>query len=304
MNELTVVKSNHVVEASYRLTLNEQRLILLCIQQIKKGQAISPQDAFNISAAEFAQTFDVTTDRAYVLLQEVSDKLYERSLMIFKPDPEQPKLSHTKTRWISAIDYIPDEGRIYLYFAPKVIPYISLLESGFTRYNLEYIADMTSGYGIRFYELFKCWLMGDQSKTKVIAIDELKTLLDLKDDKGIFQYPSIKDFKLYVLNKGLEDVNQCTDLQVAYENKKTGRKVTHLEFTISTKAPTRQLKVKVPKALEAPKQSHDENESTIKREALAQFVGYQQQAKILKENIEQLATAKEVKQFKAYGFMK
>jgi plasmid replication initiation protein len=235
MSELTVVKSNHVIEAGYRLTLNEQRLILLCIQQIKKGQVVSKHDAFNINAVEFANTFDITTDRAYVLLQEIADKLYERSLLIYQPDPDEPKLSHTKTRWISAIDYIPDDGRLKLYFAPKVIPYISLLESGFTRYNLEYVANMSSIYGLRFYELFKCWLMGDKSKIKIISIDELKTLLDLKDEKGGYQYPSIKDFKLKVLDKGLNDVNQHTDLKAAYETKKTGRRITDLEFTVKLK---------------------------------------------------------------------
>ena len=53
--------------------------------------------------------------------------------------------------------------------------------------------------------------------------------------------------------------------------------------------------------LEAPKEQTIEAE---KREALAQFLGYQQQAKILNETVDQLATAKEIKQFKEYGFMK
>ena len=86
-----IVKSNHVIEASYRLSLNEQRLILLCIQQIKKGQVITAEKPFLVSAAEVASTYNVTTDRAYVFLQEVADKLYERSLTIFKPDPELPE---------------------------------------------------------------------------------------------------------------------------------------------------------------------------------------------------------------------
>lgn len=225
-----IVKSNHVIEASYRLTLNEQRLILLCIQQIKKGQAITAETPFKVSAQEVSSTYSVTIDRAYVLLQEVADRLYERSLVIHKPDVEQPQKNTTKTRWITAIDYLDSEGRIYLYFAPKVIPYISLLESGFTRYNLEYIAPMTSVYGVRFYELFKCWLMGDKARIKMVGLDELKELLDLK---GV--YTSIKDFKLKVLDKGLEDINQHTDLLVSYENKRTGRKITDLEFNISTK---------------------------------------------------------------------
>lgn len=243
-----IVKSNHVIEASYRLTLNEQRLILLCIQQIKRGQAITADTAFEVSAQEVAATYSITLDRAYALLQEVADRLYERSLVIHKPDIEQPQKNTTKTRWITAIDYLDSEGQIYLYFAPKVIPYISLLEKGFTRYNLEYIAPMTSVYGVRFYELFKCWLMGESAKTRSISLEELKSILDLSG-----QYASIKDFKTYVLDKGLEDVNEHTDLLVSYENQRTGRKITALVFNIhtkpsapkkqATKTPTPRLKV-------------------------------------------------------------
>lgn len=241
-----IVKSNHVIEASYRLSLNEQRLILLCIQQIKRGQAITPTTGFNILAKDLIDAFGVSSKNAYSDLKEVADILFNRFLTIYKPDPEEPKLESTRTRWITAIDYIPTEGRLKLYFAPKVIPYISLLESGFTRYNLEYIAPMTSVYGVRFYELFKCWLMGDKSKVKSISLDELKGLLDVKA-----QYPSIKDFKFYVLDRGLEDVNQHTDLLVSYENTRTGRKITGLDFTISVKQ--KQPKTAEPKPSKATK---------------------------------------------------
>lgn len=238
-----IVKSNHVIEASYRLTLNEQRLILLCIQQIKKGQKITSEIGFNVLAADLIDFFGVSSKNAYSDLKEVADVLFNRFLTIYRPDPQEPKLESTRTRWITAIDYIPTEGRVKLYFAPKVIPYISLLEKGFTQYNLEYIAPMNSVYGVRFYELFKCWLMGDKSKVKSISLDELKSLLDLKG-----QYPSIKDFKLKVLDKGIEDVNQHTDLLVSYENKRTGRKITALDFNVSTKPQVLEKKIsKTPK---------------------------------------------------------
>ncbi len=230
-----VAKSNHVVEASYRLTLNEQRLVLLCIRQIKKGKQITAQDSFTVFASEFADMFDISSDRAYSELQTVAEKLYERSVTIYQPDPEYPKLTHTKTRWISSIDYIPDEGRVRLYFAAKMIPYISMLEGGFTRYNIEHIAGMSSVYSIRFYELFKCWLFGESSKVRTVGLDELKGLLNLKDENGEYQYPSIKDFKLRVLDKGIDEINDHSDLKVTYEDKKTGRKITDFTFTFSIK---------------------------------------------------------------------
>lgn len=231
MSKELVVKSNHVIEASYKLTLNEQRLILLCVRQIKKGQKITAESRFDISAADFADMFEISADRAYSELQTVTDKLYERSVTIQQPDPDRPKVTATKTRWVSAIDYIPNEGRVSIYFAVKMIPYISMLEGGFTRYNLQNISGMSSVYGIRFYEFFKSWLFGGIHSTKKIALEELKEKLELTG-----KYPSIKDFKLYVLDKAIADINECSDLTATYKTIKTGRKITHVEFDFQSKS--------------------------------------------------------------------
>ena len=225
MVEKLVVKSNQVIEASYKLTLSEQRLILMCVEQIKKGQTVSVSDRFEISASDFADRFGISADRAYSELQSVSDKLYERSVTVHNPDPEDPRIATTRTRWISSIDYMPGEGCLAITFAVRMIPYIAMLEPGFTRYSLQYVANMVSVYGIRFYEFFKCWLFGNTRNTKKISLDELKDKLELTG-----KYPSIKDFKLKVLDKAMEDINGCSDLGAKYKTLKTGRKITHIEF--------------------------------------------------------------------------
>lgn len=65
-----VVKANKVVEASYRLSLNEQRLILNCIRQIKKGQEITPQTKFIIPALEFGDMYNIPSKHVYAELQK------------------------------------------------------------------------------------------------------------------------------------------------------------------------------------------------------------------------------------------
>lgn len=240
MSKELVVKSNHVIEASYKLTLNEQRLILLCVRQIKKGQKITAESRFDISAADFADMFEISADRAYSELQTVTDKLYERSVTIQQPDPDRPNVAATKTRWVSAIDYIPNEGRVSIYFAVKMVPYISMLEGGFTRYNLQNISGMGSVYGIRFYEFFKSWLFGGVHNTKKIALDELKEKLELTG-----KYSSIKDFKLYVLDKAIADINECSDLAATYKTIKTGRKITHVEFDFYDKSRPRKKRPEI-----------------------------------------------------------
>lgn len=227
VKNLSVVKSNDIVDASYRLSLNEQRLILMCISQIKKGQSINDKQQFVVNAHEFARTFKMALANAYRDLQMVADKLYDRSVTIKNPDPRNPKLEQTKTRWINSIGYIPGNGELMITFAGPIIPYISMLEGRFTRYSIYSISDMSSTYGMRFYELMQKWRSenGVEKNKKEVELVDLKSQLDL-DTK----YKSIKDFKKYVLEPAIKDINTHSDLKASYTQRKTGRRVTHLIF--------------------------------------------------------------------------
>ena len=231
---LIVAKSNKVIESSYRLTLNEQRLVLACIAQIKKGRVVSVEDRFEVSAAEFAAVFDMGVDQAYRELQEVAERLYARSITIQNPDPKDPRITHLKTRWISSIAYLPNHGSLILRFAKDIIPFISLLEGNFKPYLLEAVAGMSSIYGIRFYELLMQW---ESKGEREIALVDLKRMLELEG-----KYAAIKDFKVYVLEPAMRDINEHSDLEASYTQRKAGRVVTHLIFKFQPKAAKRDKK--------------------------------------------------------------
>ena len=303
-----IVKSNHVIEASYRLTLQEQRVVLMCIAQIKKGHKVDSTTPFVITASDFSDMFSVSLTGAYSELKTVADRLFERAITVYQPDPDEPKLEFTKTRWITAIDYIPSAGKVRVYFSHKLIPYISMLEGGFTRYNMEYIAKMNSVYGIRFYELMKSWLFGEPRKTKTVEIDEIKELLALKDEKGNYQYPSIKDFKLRVLDKAMEDINTHSDLNASYEDNKTGRKITHFTFTFGLKikeqgAVQEPAKPK-PEPEEAPKaartRKEEPNNQDEIRAAINDLLAMQNMAKMAGKPLAEMATPKQMETYRKY----
>ena len=240
MNELTVVKSNDLIDASYRLTLNEQRLVLMCIGEIKRSQLVTDHSKFRVSAAAFAEAFSLPLKTAYKELQQVAEKLYERSINIKNPFPDDPKITHIKTRWVSSITYLTGNGEIILCFAQDVIPYISMLEGRFTRYSLHAITGMKSTYGMRFYELIRKWMSAsyELQYTKEISLDDLKERLELTD-----KYKAIKDFKLKVLEPAMKDINTYSDIKARYTQQKTGRRVSHLIFYFK---PNDQLKLQLP----------------------------------------------------------
>ena len=86
MSDLVAYKSNALIEASYKLTLQEQRFLLVCISRLKSGgEAPSPdeQKTMTITAAEFHQAFpDMGRQHAEAKLKEAIDRLWDRSVII------------------------------------------------------------------------------------------------------------------------------------------------------------------------------------------------------------------------------
>lgn len=233
---LTICKSNRIIEAGYKLSLNEQRVILACIAQVNSTEQLLKKDEFELSAKDFAKLFDISEDRAYSELQNIAKTLYQRSVTIDNPDPKRPKLKKIETRWISSIGYIPEEGKIFLCFAQKMLPYLSELKGQFTKYELKHIGNMTSIYAIRLYELLMQW---KTTGKREIEIDWLKKQFEIEE-----KYAAMKDFKKYVIDPAIKDINTHSNFTVSWTQRKTGRRVTHLTFEFAEKKP---VKTKVKK---------------------------------------------------------
>ncbi len=77
-NEL-VVKSNRLIEASYRLTLAEQRIILFAITEARRTQkGLNSVDFVTIRAVDYAAQFDIPVKQAYEQIKEAALTLFDR----------------------------------------------------------------------------------------------------------------------------------------------------------------------------------------------------------------------------------
>ena len=247
MQNLTVYKANEVIEAGYRLSLNEQRVVLACIAQVDSAKALLETERFELSAKDFSALFSVSDKTAYESLRDVTETLFNRYVVINNPFPDNPNAKFLKTRWISSIVYFPEQGKISLRFASDMLPYLSELKRTFTRYKLEHIGKMTSIYAIRLYELLAQW----QSVGKrEVEIDWLKQQFEIEG-----QYPNMNDFKKRVLEPAVSDINDHSNFNVIWEQRKTGRKVTHLTFTFAEKQPLKPKKAKTKVTPQTPEKS-------------------------------------------------
>ena len=238
MNKNIVVKSNEIVEANYTLTLAEQRILLMCISCIDSRKKLSKGDDFVVSAEDYAKLYDVNLKNAYRDIKSAADKLYERSVYIFKKT-SRSKNDYKKTRWISGIEYVESEGRIQLSFAPKILPYLSKLESCYTQYNIDEIAQMQSSHTVRVYEMMMQWKSRGWFD---ISLVDLKKRLNLGDD-----YPRIYDLKKRVIIHAVNEINKTSKYKLSWSQKKVGRNVSHFTFNFKLKNPSTSKKNLAPK---------------------------------------------------------
>ena len=226
--DLQIVKSNQIIEASYRLSVAEQRVILSAISQVRRDKPVTDEVLYSVTAAEIAQLCGTDPNTAYRDLQNAAERLQTRRVsLILEPDGVTIRSKRRRvTCWVQTVDYIDQEGRIEMRFGKDILPYLTGLQREFTRYALSDVAKMTSAYGIRLYELLVQWPEGH----RVVALDDLRRWLQLED-----RYPSIKDFKRWVLDPAVEQINVHSPLMLTWEQRKTGRKVTHLVFDYTPK---------------------------------------------------------------------
>ena len=75
-NNQLVVKSNRLIEASYRLSLNEQRIILFAISRVRRDRELHLEDVFDVHASDLVSFFGVDPKTAYAELIDVSKTLF------------------------------------------------------------------------------------------------------------------------------------------------------------------------------------------------------------------------------------
>ncbi|GAA5558331.1 hypothetical protein Asch01_03087 [Acinetobacter schindleri] len=224
-----IVKDNALINASYNLDLVEQRLILLAIVEAREsGKGINANDPLTVHAESYINQFGVHRNTAYQALKDACDDLFVRQFS-YQSLSEKGNVINHKSRWVSEVAYIDNEAVVRLIFAPAIVPLITRLEEQFTKYEIQQISNLTSAYAVRLYEILIAWR--STGKTPLI------TIYDFRQKIGVLEteYKRMYDFKKYVLDIALKQVNEHTDINVKVEQHKTGRSITGFSFSFKQK---------------------------------------------------------------------
>ena len=224
-----IVKDNALINASYNLDLVEQRLILLAIVEAREsGKGINANDPLTVHAESYINQFSVHRNTAYQALKDACDDLFARQFS-YQSISEKGNIINHKSRWVSEVAYIDNEAVVRLIFAPAIVPLITKLEEQFTKYEMQQISNLTSAYAVRLYEILIAWR--STRKTPLITMHDFRKKIGVLDT----EYKRMYDFKKYVLNIALKQVNEHTDIIVKVEQHKKGRSISGFSFSFTQK---------------------------------------------------------------------
>ena len=236
MKKELIVKDNTLINASYSLELTEQRIILLAILKARENKTPHNQELI-VTAQSYITAFNVHRNTAYKTLKTACDNLFTRQFT-YQRYNSNGNIEQVKTRWVQSVIYAENESYIKIKFTDEILPLVTMLEKHFTSYELQQVSSLKSVHSIRLYEL----LIQYRTVGKIeISLDDLRLKLGINES----EYPRMDNFKNRVLDVGIQQINEHSDITVKYDQVKTGRQITGFIFTFKqkpSKATAQQIK--------------------------------------------------------------
>ncbi|WP_346014192.1 replication initiation protein [Sporosarcina sp. E16_8] len=221
-DEHWVTKHNQLIQSTYKLSLQQQRILLIIASRIQPKDENFKLYQFNTKDIIEILGLSSSAGSYYTQIKSIVNDLQTKTLTIKTEDRE------TNFTWVITSDYFPKQGFFQVELHPKLKPYFLELKDKFTQYRLENVLRLNSSYSIRMYELLKQY---ESIRTRRFGVEELKELLAIEPGK----YKQYGHFKSKILLHSQEQIEKHTDLRFEFKEIKSGRKITKIEFFIKTK---------------------------------------------------------------------
>ena len=207
-------QSHVIVNARYALKNNEIDIVLMLLT------AITQEDK-DFKNYEFTkEELAIKTGRKWDTKQ-LKNTVY--GLMQKPLTFQEENGSWEVVNWFSYFKYDVG-GLMTCRFDKRLKPYLIEISSTRALADIKHLLPIKSSYSKRMYLLLK---LHDKKGMRTFNVEELQEIL--KVPKSFKEY---SEFKKKVLKKAEADINKFTDLEVKMTEKKRGRKVIEITFTI------------------------------------------------------------------------
>lgn len=256
---MAIIKSNKLIETSYKLNSREQFFVLYLISKISQHDKGLREYTMHYSEIEKIINFDgkrriANKSEVFSLMDKLNSEtiMYEKGNII------------GKSVWLQHMEHNTDTDEFTFSLSEKLRDYLVQLKEHFTKYNISNIVYLNSS-GIRLYEVLKRFQFKGECE---ITVDKIKFYLGIEN-----RYSKFYEFKRWVLIPSQREIEKYTDIRFEYKPaKKAGKKIISLKFTIFENEPhfkpeTLQLLSKIdPKAGEEFRKNKSTNNFLLKKE--------------------------------------
>ena len=219
-----VYQANPLIQRKNDFNLLETKLFLYCLTRLNPKL---PNSKFydsdfmkvTIPTKEVIEMFGGNAVY-YEKLKEITRRLVSRTVII------ERKHGFKGFSLFSEIDFDSKTGFTFE-FHKNMYPFLlDLANRSYTRLDFEQLWKLNSVYAIRLLELM---LQYRKIRVRTVTIEELRTWLGIPDDA---YRNRIDNFKRFVIELPVKEINEKTKFTITYEYKKTGRHVTAVCFVI------------------------------------------------------------------------
>lgn len=220
-----VVKSNELIQQrTHMLSVQEQKIVLFLISQLKPDQKEFEYQSFDIIDFCDMCGIDNHSGKNYAALKSAIKSLSDRSMWVLGETERGTK--ETLMRWLLKAEIEPGNGKVGVMIDPDMKPYLLELKERYTQFDLIYTLGMKSKYSVRLYEILKSY----EKMNEEVNF----TLERFKEAVGA-EYDRWQDIKRRIVEPAVKEINRLSDLSVMYTTRIKGKAVVGLAFTLRAK---------------------------------------------------------------------
>lgn len=196
-----IMQHNAITSGRYDFSSCQLDILFTILSILKEGE---------LSYQIHANDIEVLTGRKWNFqqFQDSTEDMLTRMFEIRTND------DYTQFVLFQYFKYRKGQGIIEVRLSDISLPYFFELKNTFTTIQLKSVLGCSSKYAKRIYGLACQWR---KLGIKEYDIVELKKILGIIDKTGKEQFERISDFKKFVLDIAIKQINENTDIQIEYE---------------------------------------------------------------------------------------
>lgn len=226
-------KNSLIQNTSFRLTTNQQKIILHLIQKISdKTKSLK----FRFNVHDYEEFLGIKPDSRNTLdikrsLKDLADKSFwirTKDVDSDHPNDEYDDL----VRWFSHVRYNRTRGYFEIQFDNRLKPFLLNIKDNFTSFDYHNVIGMKRSYSIRLYQiLVSHYNQQNKRYGYKYSIRQIRFLLGINPRK----YKRFADLNRRVIQPSLREMNIKTNFYFFYSLVKDGRKTIGIRILMRKK---------------------------------------------------------------------